>query len=321
GADHPAHQPRVVAAPGSHRRSDRCAVAAGRRVRPGAGQPDPGGAGQRQTARADRSTGQRQPRGRRGCRPRQRERAALHRRPEHPQGDRGTGQAGQHRRQLIKLGATESGAVIRQGAMRMMKRNLLVIGLAGLLSACGFPPRGTGDAQVALKELDVSPRDAYGDTVTQVREVLENNGVRVYAGAPYKLVLTRETENRRSASFSSGARTAEYELTMLLDYEIRGTQNLLLTGNTVEVQNYYQQDDNNLAGADQEAAQLRNELRREMIRQLTQNLQQITPEQLDQLQQTAEARARAEAEALEAARRARESQVAPQQSPIELPSQ
>jgi LPS-assembly lipoprotein len=203
----------------------------------------------------------------------------------------------------------------------MMKRNLLVIGLAGLLSACGFQLRGTGDAQFALKELDVSARNAYGETVTQVREVLENNGVRVYAGAPYKLVLTRETENRRSASFSSGARTAEYELTMVLDYEIRGTQNLLLTSNTVEVQNYYQQDDNNLAGSDQEAAQLRNELRREMVQQLTQNLQQITPEQLDQLQQTAEARARAEAEALEAARRARESQVAPQQSPIELPSQ
>lgn len=212
------------------------------------------------------------------------------------------------------------GAVIRQGDMRMMKRNLLVIGLAGLLSACGFQLRGTGDVQFALKELDVSARDAYGDTVQQVREVLENNDVRVYAGAPYKLVITRETENRRSASYSSGARTAEYELTMALDYEIRGAQNLLLTGNKVEVQNYYQQDDNNLAGSDQEAAQLRSEMRRELIQQLTQNLQQITPAQLDQLQQTAEARAKAEAEALEAARRARESQVAPQQSPIELPS-
>lgn len=212
------------------------------------------------------------------------------------------------------------GAVIRQGDMRMMKRNLLIIGLAGLLSACGFQLRGTGEVQFALKELDVSARDAYGDTVQQVREVLENNDVRVYSGAPYKLVIARETENRRSASYSSGARTAEYELTMGLEYEIRGAQNLLLTGNKVEVQNYYQQDDNNLAGSDQEAAQLRSELRREMIQQLAQNLQQITPEQLDQLQQTAEARAKAEAEALEAARRARESQVAPQQSPIELPS-
>ncbi len=201
-----------------------------------------------------------------------------------------------------------------------MKRNLLVIGLAALLSACGFQLRGTGDVQFALKELDVSARNAYGETVKELREILTRNDVRVHAGAPYKLVLSNESENRRTASYSSGARTAEYELTLGLEYEIRGAQNLLLTGNKLEVQNYYQQDDNNLTGSDQEAAQLRNELRRELIQQLALRLQQITPAQLDQLQQTAEARAKAEAEALEAARSAREAQVAPQQSPIELPS-
>jgi len=203
----------------------------------------------------------------------------------------------------------------------MMKRNLLIIGLAGLLSACGFQLRGTGDAQFALKELDVSARNAYGETVQELREVLENNDVNVHPGAPYKLVLVRESENRRTASFSGGARSAEYELTLTLDYEIRGTRNLLLSNSQVEVQNYYMQDDNNLTGSDQEALQLRNELRRELIQQLSLRLQQITPAQLEQLQQAAEARAKAEAEALEAARNARESQVAPQQSPIELPAQ
>lgn len=203
----------------------------------------------------------------------------------------------------------------------MMKRNLLIIGLAGLLSACGFQLRGTGDAQFALKELDVSARNAYGETVQELREVLENNDVNVHPGAPYKLVLVRESEKRRTASFSGGARSAEYELTLTLDYEIRGTRNLLLSNSQVEVQNYYMQDDNNLTGSDQEALQLRNELRRELIQQLSLRLQQITPAQLDQLQQAAEARAKAEAEALEAARNARESQVAPQQSPIELPAQ
>lgn len=203
----------------------------------------------------------------------------------------------------------------------MMKRNLLVIGLAGLLSACGFQLRGTGDVQFALKELDVSARNAYGQTVQELRELLENNQVKVYQGAPYKLILVNESENRRTASFSGGARSAEYELTLKLDYEIRGTRNLLLSSNQVEVQNYYLQDDNNLTGSDQEALQLRNELRRELIQQLSLRLQQITPAQLEQLEQTAEARAKAEAEALEAARNARESQVAPQQSPIELPAQ
>ena len=199
----------------------------------------------------------------------------------------------------------------------MIKRNLLVIGLATLLSACGFQLRGTGDVQFALKELDVSARNAYGETVNQVRDVLKNNGVKVYAGAPYRLVLSNEQENRRAASFTSSARTAEYELSKTLEYEIRGSKDLLLMSDKLEAQSFYTQDGNNLIGGDQEAAQLRQEMNRELIQQLVQRLQQISPAQLDQLQQTAEAKAQAEADALEAARQQQAAQ--PQQSPIQLP--
>ena len=199
----------------------------------------------------------------------------------------------------------------------MIKRNLLVIGLATLLSACGFQLRGTGDVQFALKELDVSARNAYGETVNQVREVLQNNDVRVYPGAPYRLVLSNEQENRRAASFTSSARTAEYELNKTLEYEIRGSKNLLLLNDKVEAQSFYTQDSNNLIGADQEAAQVRQEMNRELIQLLVLRLQQISPQQLDQLQQTAEAKLKAEADALEAARQQQAAQ--PQQSPIQLP--
>ena len=199
----------------------------------------------------------------------------------------------------------------------MIKRNLLVIGLATLLSACGFQLRGTGDVQFALKELDVSARNAYGDTVKDVREVLETNGVRVYPGAPYRLVLSNEQEDRRAASFTSSARTAEYQLNKTLDYEIRGSKDLLLLSDKVEAQRFYTQDGNNLIGGDQEAAQIRQEMNRELIQQLVQRLHQISPEQLDQLQQTAQAKAKAEADALEAARQQQAAQ--PQQSPIQLP--
>jgi LPS-assembly lipoprotein len=199
----------------------------------------------------------------------------------------------------------------------MIKRNLLVIGLATLLSACGFQLRGTGDVQFALKELDVSARNAYGETVNQVRDVLQDNDVKVYAGAPYRLILSNEQEDRRAASFTSSARTAEYELSKTLEYEIRGSKNLLLISDKLEAQSFYSQDGNNLIGGDQEAAQVRQEMNRELIQQLVQRLQQISPAQLEQLQQTAEAKAQAEADALEAARQQQAAQ--PQQSPIQLP--
>nr|MBO2511657.1 hypothetical protein [Gammaproteobacteria bacterium] len=198
----------------------------------------------------------------------------------------------------------------------MLKRNLMVIGLAALLSACGFQLRGTGTTEFALKELNLSARNAYGDTVKEVREVLLDNHVKVYPGAPYTLVLAREVQSQRTLSYTGSARGAEYELTLGLEYELRGANNLLLTNDKLEVSKVFVQDSNNLIGSGQEAEQLRGEIRRELIQQLATRLSLITPAQLDGLQQQAEARARAEAEADQRARATR-----PQHSPLQLPIQ
>ncbi|MEW7859605.1 hypothetical protein BK636_26360 [Pseudomonas chlororaphis] len=201
----------------------------------------------------------------------------------------------------------------------MIKRNLLVMGLAVLLSACGFQLRGTGTTELAIKELDLSARNAYGETVTQLRQVLQSSGVKVYAGAPYKLVLTREQESQRSLSYAGAGRSAEYELTTVLNYEIQGQNNLTLLSDKLQVQKVYIHDGNNLVGSDQESLEVRKEMRRDLVQNMMLRLQLLTPTQLDQLQQTADARAKAEAEALEAAQKAEAE--TPQQSPMQLPSQ
>jgi len=54
----------------------------------------------------------------------------------------------------------------------MVKRNLMVAGLALLLSACGFQLRGTGDAEFALTEIDLQARDSHGQTVQQLKDLL-----------------------------------------------------------------------------------------------------------------------------------------------------
>jgi len=201
----------------------------------------------------------------------------------------------------------------------MIKRNLLVMGLAVLLSACGFQLRGTGTTELAIKELDLSARNAYGETVTQLRQVLESSGVKVYTGAPYKLVLTDEQESQRILSYAGAGRTGEYQVTTVLNYDIRGGRNLSLLSDKLEVQKVFIHDGNNLVGSDQEANDARIEMRRELVQRMMLRLQQLTPTQLDQLQQTAEARAKAEADALEAAQKAEAN--TPRQSPIELPQQ
>lgn len=201
----------------------------------------------------------------------------------------------------------------------MIKRNLLVMGLAVLLSACGFQLRGTGTTELAIKELDLSARNAYGETVTQLRQVLESSGVKVYTGAPYKLVLTDEQESQRILSYAGAGRTGEYQVTTVLNYDIRGGHDLPLLSDKLEVQKVFMHDGNNLVGSDQEANDARKDTRRELVQRMMLRLQQLTPTQLDQLQQTAEARAKAEAAALEAAQKAEAD--TPRQSPIQLPQQ
>ncbi len=200
----------------------------------------------------------------------------------------------------------------------MIKRNLLVIGLAVLLSACGFQLRGTGSNQLSIKELDVSARDSYGKTVVQLRQVLESSGVHLYTGAPYKLIITQEQEDQRSVSSSGSSRSVEYELTNTLTYQIRGMQDRQLLEKKVELQKTYVHDGNNLIGSDMQAVQVRNEMRNDLIQKLMSQLQQLTPSQLDELQAKADAVAKAEADALEAAQRIRDE--TPQQSPIDIPS-
>ena len=201
----------------------------------------------------------------------------------------------------------------------MIKRNLLVMGLAVLLSACGFQLRGTGTTELAIKELDVSARNAYGDTVRQLRQVLTNSGVTLTTSAPYKLILVREQEDQRAASYAGTGSSVEYELNTTLNYEIEGKNNLPLLSDKIEVHKIYLHDGNNITGSGEEATLIRQEMRRDLVQQVVLRLQQLTPSQLEHLQQVADEKAKAEADAIEAARKAQEE--TPQQSPLELPNQ
>ncbi|MFC6337811.1 hypothetical protein GIR22_20410 [Pseudomonas sp. CCM 7891] len=201
----------------------------------------------------------------------------------------------------------------------MIKRNLLVMGLAVLLSACGFQLRGTGTTELTIKELDVSARNAYGETVTQLRNTLEGSGVKVYTGAPYKLVLTSEQETQRNLSYASAGRASDIELSTVLNYEILGHNSQPLTGDKLQVQKVVSHDGNNLVGSDSEIIQVRQEMRRDLVQSMMLRLQQLSPAQLDALQQTADAKAKADADALKAAQEYEDN--TPKQSPIEMPAE
>ncbi|MCK6187886.1 MULTISPECIES: LPS assembly lipoprotein LptE [unclassified Pseudomonas] len=201
----------------------------------------------------------------------------------------------------------------------MIKRNLLVMGLAVLLSACGFQLRGTGTTDLTIKELDVSARDAYSETVTQLRQVLQNSGVHVYTGATYKLFLANEQETQRNLSYASAGRASDVELSTVLNFEIQGRDHLPLMGDKIQIQKIVSHDGNNLVGSDSEIIQVRKEMRRELVQRIVLRLSMLTPEQLETLQQAADNKAKADADALKAAKEYEDN--TPKQSPVEVPAE
>ncbi|MCK9535229.1 MAG: LPS assembly lipoprotein LptE [Pseudomonas sp.] len=200
----------------------------------------------------------------------------------------------------------------------MLKRSFTVLGLAFLLTACGFHLRGTGTTQMALSELNFAARDAFSPLGKQVTESLANNNVTISSSAPFTLYLGAEENSRRTASFTPGTRSAEYTLTSSANYELRSGSLPALIQDSVKVQRSYAYNQDNVTGSSQEEALLRQEMRAELVMQLMMRLQAVNPTQLQGLQDQAQRRQDAEAQARDAAIRAQRFDE-PQQSPISLP--
>ena len=200
----------------------------------------------------------------------------------------------------------------------MLKRSITVLGLAFLMTACGFHLRGTGTMQMALTELNFAARDALSPLGKEVKERLADNKIQISSSAPFTLYVGPEEATQRTASFTAGTRSAEYTLTTAVSYELRSGNLPALLEDRIEVQRTYAHNQNNVTGSGQEAGLLREEMRRDVVMQLMMRLQAITPAQLQTLQEQAERKAQAEAAAREAAIRAQQFDE-PQQSPITLP--
>jgi len=200
----------------------------------------------------------------------------------------------------------------------MLKRSITVLGLAFLMTACGFQLRGTGTTQMALNELNFATRDALSPLGKQVKDSLVNNKVQVSDNAPFTLYVGAEEHSQRTASYTAGTRSAEYTITSATTYELRSGNLPALIQDRVEVQRTYAHNQNNVTGSGQEAALLREEMRRDLVMQLMMRLQAVTPAQLYDLKDQAERKVQAEAQAREAAIRAQQFDE-PQQSPISLP--
>lgn len=174
-----------------------------------------------------------------------------------------------------------------------MKRSLpalLIVLSASLLSACGFHLRGSDDgSRFAVKEISLKTDSPYSELSRDVLRMLEQDGVQVTTGAPWRLVLGAPVESSRATSYTPNSRGAEYELTRSLPFEIRSSDNLLLQRDTLEVQRTLVKDESSVLASDVEGERLRREMQDELVRLLALRLQRLDAQRLQQLAERARA--------------------------------
>lgn len=148
-----------------------------------------------------------------------------------------------------------------------------------LLTGCGFTLRGTATLPDALQSLHLESLDNNSDVVREMRRVLQNNRITLL-DAPdtgtYSLGLGTEQNSERTLSVNANARAGEYELTMDLQFQLRQGANIVLGPENLSTSKVYLADPENAVAKNEEAEQIRREMRQELALQIIRRLQAVT---------------------------------------------
>ena len=154
-------------------------------------------------------------------------------------------------------------------------RIILIIVLAGLLSACGFQLRGSSALPAGLKNLYIQAPTVLSD---EVRVYLEGSDTQIQdqrTGADVVLTLSDGRYDRRVLSVDPDTgKEREFALTYSLNYRAAKIDGkTLLNSQRLIIHRDYVFDPNTVIGKSREEWVLRNEMRRDAIRQILFRLQ------------------------------------------------
>lgn len=142
--------------------------------------------------------------------------------------------------------------------------------LALLLVGCGFRPAGYMEAE-QLQGLRVQD-DTGGSSemAWQLRQDLDLRGIESDGtGEQRTLRVLDERWERRPLSLTADARTAEYELLGMIEFELLGADDgVLIPRRTARANAVFRRNGDRLLGTSQEEARLREELRGELARRI-----------------------------------------------------
>lgn len=151
----------------------------------------------------------------------------------------------------------------------------LILGIACLLTACGFQLRGTGGASAALpdnwKKMYLITNDPNGEFTKAVDTVFTTNGIvwSTQQEANYLLRLGPERFSKTNLSLNQEARVSQLELTMQSTFSIIGKDGKeAMPDTTASVIRRMDNDPRNELGMGEEVRILKSEMRTELAQQI-----------------------------------------------------
>ena len=149
----------------------------------------------------------------------------------------------------------------------MLTKKAIILGLALLLSACGYHLRGSFELPSAMKNVYIE--GGSGPLREQFRQVIKSSSGQLAGsrgGAGIVIKIFDEDFKRRVLSLSSRGKSNEFELYYRLDYELTNAGDaLLMERQPVEIRREYYNDQQFMIAKDQEEAVIRNEMYQQAV--------------------------------------------------------
>ncbi len=163
----------------------------------------------------------------------------------------------------------------RLTSQRALKVSLL-IGAALLATGCGFHLRSWDFSDADLSIHVQAHR--MSRMAAPLRDALRQAGVKASASADdadLVVQIVNENRNRRVASLTAGARAAEFELTMGVQFGIRAAEKSLTRPAWIRASRTFSIDRDNLAGSSEEEALIEHELKAALSQQILRSLNAV----------------------------------------------
>lgn len=150
-----------------------------------------------------------------------------------------------------------------------------ILGLLGLclnLSACGFHLRGTLNAPLTFKQINLETNQPYGTLAITLKRLFESSGITVFSSPKpsiFTLRINRETVQNVSVVQSASSTTEQYRLIYTLNYEVDNAEGKALWGpKTLTVSDTYAVNQNQTLSTDQIQTDLQDKLEKDAANQI-----------------------------------------------------